>query len=105
MSCDRYMKWQLLTMIEWNTLAGRGWDTDVWFNGRYSEERVKPETRKAPQGAFGHYDYGDVEKALFATADLFLKLARETGQRLGYENVAPKAGNSVRAGKIMPVPQ
>jgi aminoglycoside 6-adenylyltransferase len=30
--CDSYMKWKLLGMIEWHTLASKGWDTDVWFS-------------------------------------------------------------------------
>jgi aminoglycoside 6-adenylyltransferase len=95
MSCDRYMKWQLLTMVEWNTLASRGWDTDVWFNGRYLEEWAKPEILKALRGAFAHYDYADIEKALFATADLFLKLSKDTGRLLEFENVASEAGEVI----------
>jgi len=93
--CDSYLKRQLLTMIEWNTLASRGWNTDVWFNGRYLEEWIEPATRKALQGTFAHYEYADIEKALFATADLFLKLSKETGHRLGYENIAPQAGTVI----------
>jgi len=95
MSCDRYMKWQLLTMIEWNTLAIRGWDTDVWFNGRFLEEWIEPETRKELEGTFAHYNYADIEKALFATSDLFLKLSKATGKKLGYDNIAPQAGSVI----------
>ncbi len=95
MSCDRYMKWQLLTMIEWNTLARRGCETDVWFNGRYLEEWAKPETLKALKGTFAHYEYADIENALFATTDLFLKLSRDTGNRLGFGNIAPQAGRVI----------
>jgi aminoglycoside 6-adenylyltransferase len=95
MSCDRYMKWQLLTMIEWNTLASRGWDTDVWFNGRYLEEWAKPETLKALRGTFAHYEYADIEKALFATTELFLKLSKGTGRLLGFEHIAPRGGEVI----------
>lgn len=94
-SCDRYMKWQLLTMIEWNALASRGWNTDVWFNGRYLEEWILPETRKALEETFAHYDYKDIEKALFATIDLFLELSNDTGRQLGFDNVAPQAGKVI----------
>lgn len=99
MCCDRYMKWQLLTMIEWNTLASRGWDTDVWFNGRYLEEWVDPQTQKALQETFAHYDYADIEKALFATANLFLKLSRDTGRKLGYHDIAPQAPTVIELAK------
>jgi aminoglycoside 6-adenylyltransferase len=89
--CDSYLKRQLLTMIEWNTSASRGWATDIWFNGRYLEEWIEPSTRKALQGTFAHYEYADIEKALFATAELFLKLSKATGKKLGYDNIAPQA--------------
>jgi aminoglycoside 6-adenylyltransferase len=94
--CDGHMKRKLLAMIEWNTLASRGWKTDVWFNGRYLEEWVQPETRKALEKTFAHYDYTDTEKALFATTDLFLKLSRDTGRRLAYDNVASEAGTVIQ---------
>jgi aminoglycoside 6-adenylyltransferase len=93
--CDSYMKRQLLTMIEWNTLASRGWGTDIWFNGRYLEEWIEPPTKRALQGTFAHYEYTDIKKALFATADLFLKLSKETGHHLGYGNIAPRAGTVI----------
>jgi aminoglycoside 6-adenylyltransferase len=93
--CDGYMKRQLLTMIEWSTLSSRGWKTDVWYGGRYLEEWIEPETRKALRGTFAHYDYADVEKSLFATSDLFLKLSRDTGQRMGYDKVALQAGTVI----------
>jgi aminoglycoside 6-adenylyltransferase len=89
--CDSYMKRQLLKMIEWNTLAKKGWSTDVWFNGRYLEEWIEPETRKALNETFAHYDSADIEKALYATSDLFLKLSRDTGTRLGFDNIALQA--------------
>lgn len=97
--CDGYMKRQLLTMLEWNTLASRGWNIDIWYNGRYLEEWIEPETRKALRGAFAHYDWADVDKALFATSDLFLKLARDTGRRMGYDKIAPEAGRVIDLAK------
>jgi len=95
MCCDGYMKRQLLRMTEWNTLANRGWDTDVWFNGRYLEEWAAPDTLKELRMTFAHYDASDVEAALCATADLFLRLSSETGERLGYEQVAPQAESMI----------
>jgi len=84
--CDSYMKWKLLGMIEWHTLASKGWDTDVWCNGRFIEECADQKIVKALGKTFAHYDYEDVKKALFATSSLFLEIARETAQKIGYDD-------------------
>jgi aminoglycoside 6-adenylyltransferase len=84
--CDGYMKRKLLTMIEWNTLETKGWDTDVWFNGRYLEEWAEPETLNDLMEAFAHYEREDIEHALFATTNLFLRLTRATAEKLGFDS-------------------
>jgi aminoglycoside 6-adenylyltransferase len=88
--CDGYMKRKLLTMIEWNTLAKKGWDTDVWFNGRYLEEWAGTETLSDLSNAFAHYGRDDVEQALFATTNLFLRLTKETAEKLGFDSSLPQ---------------
>lgn len=91
-SCDSYMKRRLVTMIEWNTSAKQGWNIDIWFNGRYLEEWADEAILKELMGTFAHYEYGDVKRALFATVDLFLRLARDTAERLGYDHSMAKVG-------------
>ena len=89
---DSYMTRKLLAMIEWHTLASTGWRADVWFNGRFMEEWADPKIVRALAGTFAHYDYEDVVKALLSTSELFLKLARETGEKLGYDTSISQAG-------------
>ncbi|MBX6343115.1 MAG: aminoglycoside 6-adenylyltransferase, partial [Thermomicrobiaceae bacterium] len=78
------MKRLLLEMLEWHTRAARGWETDVWFGGRFIERWVDPRAVAALPDAFARYDQDDIARALLATADLFRWLAVETAERLGY---------------------
>ncbi|MFB0534548.1 MAG: aminoglycoside 6-adenylyltransferase [Anaerolineae bacterium] len=82
---DSYMKWRcLLRMIEWHARAKKGWDYDTWHGGRFLEEWADPCALEQLRDAFAHYDKEDVQRALFATMELFRWLAMETAERLGY---------------------
>lgn len=89
--CDGYMKRRLLTMIEWHTLAHKGWSTDIWFNGRFLEEWTDPKIVRRLHDTFAHYNYEDVKKALFGTGNLFVEIARETARKLGYDDTISQA--------------
>ena len=83
-SCDTHMKRSLLRMIEWHARATKGWDHDTWEGGRFLEEWADPRAVEGLRQAFAHYNREDIQRALFATMDLFRWLAVETGERLGY---------------------
>ena len=83
-SCaDGYMKQLLLGMIEWHARSERGWDHDTWHGGRFLEEWADPGALDGLREAFARYDEADVRRALLATMDLFRRIGRETGARLG----------------------
>lgn len=77
--CDSAMKWILLRVLTWH--AG---DSDTWHEGRFLEEWADSRALAELRQAYATYDGADVERALFATMDLFSWVARETGDRLGY---------------------
>lgn len=83
MCCDGYMKRRLLTLVEWHARAGRGPHWDTWHAGRFLERWADPRVLQGLRGAFGHYDAGDVRRALVATMDLFRWVAAETAGLLG----------------------
>ena len=72
------------TMIEWHALALSGWKRDVWFRGRFLEEWADPNVLKDLHKAFARYDEEDAKQALKASLALFSRIAKETGQKLGF---------------------
>jgi aminoglycoside 6-adenylyltransferase len=104
--CDSYLKWLVLPMIEWHTLATRGPDVDTWHKGRFLEQWADPRTLDGLRAAFAHHDTADVRRALLATMDLFRWLARETAQALGYV-YSDEADASVTALvlEVLPAPE
>ncbi len=84
--CDSYMKSRLLLpMIEWHARSMHGWGYDTWHNGRFLERWADPQVLDELRHAFAHYDEPDIRRALWATMDLFRRLAMETAHRLGYD--------------------
>ena len=86
---DDYMKWRLLSLIEWHARATKGWDYDTWHRGRFLETWADPRVVEQLRATFAHYEGSDVWRALWATMDLFRWVAGETAARLGYEYPAP----------------
>jgi aminoglycoside 6-adenylyltransferase len=78
------MKDLLLQMTIWHAGATRGWTHDTWHRGRFFEEWADPRVVAGLHAAYAHYDAADIERALWATMDLFRWMARETTARLGY---------------------
>jgi aminoglycoside 6-adenylyltransferase len=81
--CDAYMKWQILSLIEWHAHATRGPQFDTWHKGRFLEQWADPRAVEGMRSAFGRHDATDVHRALLATMELFGWLGRETAQALG----------------------
>ena len=71
-------------MIEWNEEARRHWETRVPPFGKRMAHWVDKETWQDLHTIFGRFNSQDSWKALFATMNLFRKLATDTAQWLGY---------------------
>ena len=82
--CDTELKRCLLTMLEWRARASHGADYDTWYDGRYLQQWADPPALAALPSTFAAYDIASVWLALFATLDLFRRLAGEVAERLGY---------------------
>ena len=91
--CDVYMKRLLLRMIEWHARATRGWDLDVYHDGRFLEQWADSRVVAELSHAFARYDRDDIGQALFASARLFRRIAEETARRLSYDWL-PKQGQA-----------
>jgi aminoglycoside 6-adenylyltransferase len=83
-SCDNYMKWLLLRMIEWHAHATLPQTRDVWFNGRFLEQWAAGYIIQGMKDTFAHYNHADIARALLATMALFRRVARETADQLVY---------------------
>lgn len=81
---DNYMKWRLLTMIEWHAHATKGWSYDTWHAGRFLEEWADPRVIKEMRASFALYEQDDILRALKETYILFRWLALEVAERLGF---------------------
>jgi aminoglycoside 6-adenylyltransferase len=81
---DQELKQRLLWMLECHARATHGWDYDTWFQGRFLPEWADPGALAALDATFGHFNAADSWRALFATMDLFRRLATETATHLGY---------------------
>jgi aminoglycoside 6-adenylyltransferase len=79
---DGYMKRLLLAILEWRHRAGGDGGADPWFDGRFLEQWVDPETQAALAACFAHYDAADIARALRGTMDLFRRLATDLAVRL-----------------------
>ncbi|MFC1735726.1 aminoglycoside 6-adenylyltransferase [Candidatus Hydrogenedentota bacterium] len=86
--CDVHMKGLLLRMIEWHARAKAGWDLDVRYKGRFLEQWADPSVVEELSEVFARYDEDDIWRALFATSNLFRRIAEETAQRLSYDWLA-----------------
>ena len=84
MCCDNYMKNLLFRMIRWQAFCEHGSSYDTWHEARFFEQWVNPDVLKQLSGAYAHYDEEGVWKALFATADVFGKISKETAAHLGF---------------------
>jgi len=82
---DSYMKWKLLTMIEWHSQVLNGSDFNTWYGGRFIEEWAEPWIIAELSFCFSHYNNEDMKSALFATMELFRKIAVVVAEELRYE--------------------
>ena len=82
MCIDAYLKNHLLKMIEMYTICK--YNTDVWHDGRFLDRWADDIIKNPLPVCFAHYDKEDMISALSETKALFLQLARETAEKIGY---------------------
>lgn len=95
---DSYMKWRLLTMIEWHARAVHGAGYDTWHNGRFLEQWADPRIVHGLGRVFASYEAEDLWRGLSATVDLFRWIAKEVSQRLGFPY--PEGGDAQSAALV-----
>ena len=81
---DQQVKQCFLTMMEWNSSATNPSVGDTWYGGRRIEEWADPRWVTGLGEMWPCYDSGAAWDALFATLELFSRLARETAEALGH---------------------
>jgi aminoglycoside 6-adenylyltransferase len=70
-------------MIEWNERGKHGWDYRTHPLGKHLESWVAADTWESLSRVFAHFNAEESWEALFATCELFGRVARETAQSLG----------------------
>lgn len=72
----------LLKMIEWHARARDG--SDTWHRGEAMHTWTDADTWQQLHGCFGRFDAEDSWQALFASLELFQRLAKDVADWLGY---------------------
>lgn len=80
---DGALKRLLLSVLEWDTHV-RAPETETWEHGQFLEEWAHPSARAALATTFARYERDDSWRALFATIDLFRRLATNVATAHGY---------------------
>ena len=81
--CDGEMKQHLLMMLEWQAAMQPG-VRDIWYDGRFLNEWADPQALTELPATFAAYEAADLQRASFATLDLFRRLAHHVSIQLGY---------------------
>ena len=70
-------------MLQWHARITPGQSAETWDDGRWLERWAEPAALAALPATFAGYAPADQWRALFASLDLFTRLAHETAARLG----------------------
>jgi aminoglycoside 6-adenylyltransferase len=81
--CDGNLKQHVLRLLEWQAAAQQD-RNDIWYDGRFLMEWADREALAALPATFAAYDIADLARALFATLELFRRLAQDIARRLDY---------------------
>jgi aminoglycoside 6-adenylyltransferase len=79
--CDGDLQQHLLTLLEWQAVAQSD-QRDIWYDGRFMAEWADRAALAALPDTCAAFDRADLARALWASLDLFRKLAKEVAQRL-----------------------
>jgi aminoglycoside 6-adenylyltransferase len=84
-SFEAVIKFDLLRrMLEWRIEIDHGWSLRPGAVGRHLRERLDADTWREVEATFTGADVGASWEALFRTADLFRRVAKEVAAALGY---------------------
>ena len=86
-------KTQLLTMLEWDHKARKGWDYDTWYLGAHLREWVDADLLGRIDACWSGFARQDSLRALRASLSLFEVLSTRTAHALG---IAPFDATRVR---------
>ena len=81
---DWTMKETLLKIMEWYAQVTHNWEIDTWFGGHHIQAWVDDQTMHELHNVFGHFDSDDSWQALFATMNLYRRLATHVANDLGF---------------------
>jgi len=98
---DSYMKWKLLSIIEFYSHVKHGLEYKTWYGGRFIEEWSEKWIIDELSFCFSHYNSEDVKTALLATMRLFRSLAVEIANKLNY--LYPKKADEYASAWVMSV--
>jgi aminoglycoside 6-adenylyltransferase len=83
-SIDCYMKDRLLTLLRWHARAADA-EIDTWHGSRFFERWTDSRAVAELSGAYATYESHDVERALWATLNLFQWVEKETASWCGLD--------------------
>lgn len=78
-------KSQLLTMLEWDHKARKGWEYDTWYNGAHLRAWMDPDLVRAVEACWSGLSLRDSIGALRESLTLFDLLSTRTATALGIE--------------------
>ena len=82
---DSYMKWKLLSIIEYYAQAVHGADYNTWHSGRFIEEWAEKWIIEKLSLCFSHYNKENIMSALLSTMDLFRAIAIKVAEKLCFQ--------------------
>jgi hypothetical protein len=82
---DQQVKQQLLTMMQWHSVATKPRATDTWYGGRHMARWLDSRWLASVPSTWPPYDSENAWSALLATLDLFSAIAKETAESLHYQ--------------------
>lgn len=81
---DCNLKKFLLEVIEWHEQSKHKWDYETFYSGKAMKSWASADTWESLHQTFAHFDSDDSWRSLFATMNLFRRLALETAQMLDF---------------------
>jgi len=82
---DSFMKWKLLSIIEYYAQAVHGADYNTWHSGRFIEEWAEKWIIEKLSLCFSHYNKENIMSALLSTMDLFRAIAIKVAEKLCFQ--------------------
>ncbi len=81
---DCNLKKFLLEMIEWHEQSKHDWDYETYYMGKGMKAWASADTWESLHQVFARFDGDDSWNSLFATMNLFRRLAKETSKMLEF---------------------